>query len=487
MTMLIFGVIGFAAVTLLFIARSHRIMQAISVMHSMSYLLLAAYTFSHIDLPVNYFGGGYFFLDHLGVFEVMVASLIFMMAGIYAGGYVESLIKDGELRRDNLKVFYLSFNILLITTVLSFFSNNIALFWMFAELTTVFSALLIAILNSRKNIEASLRYIFITSTCMLFTFIGLIFLFTVTKYEFGEGTLTWTVLMDNAGRLPSNLITPVFILIFIGLAAKSGISPFHMWLPHAHAKAPSAVSGILSGALLNVGIYGILRMYSIVNQTGSADQAGKILVFFGVLSVGVAAFTMLKQKNLKKLIAFSSIEHMGLVLIGIGLGTPVAVFWVLYHTLAHAITKTLLFFSAGVLHRQFHSNKAEDMKDVMKLQPLASAGLILGGAAIIGVPPSPVFISKLFIMLQIGSASVSLLFTVLALVLIASVALGIYMLRLFSRVSEHEPGAHAKSYGVPVGMKASILALLLMVLLFGVFFPDGLWNLLNDAVSDLRL
>jgi hydrogenase-4 component F len=487
MLLMAYVAVGAAAVALLFATKYHRLMQLTTIAHAGCHLLLAAYVLTQFSLPIQGLGGGYFFMDHLGLYEVLIASLIFILAGIYAGGYVESLMEDGELKRGNLRMFYLSFNILLIATVFSFFADNLALFWIFAEITTFFSALLIAILNSKKNIEASLRYIFVTSIAMLFSFIGLILLYTLTQHTLGEGTLSWTAILESAGRFHPKLLMATFILVFVGFAAKSGISPFHTWLPHAHAKAPSSVSAILSGVLLNVGVYGILRMYAIMRQTDAAQQASHLLVAFGVLSMAVAAFTMLRQKNLKKLIAFSSIEHMGIILAGMGLGTPAAVFWVLYHTLAHSLTKTLLFFSAGILHRQYHSNKAEDMKDAFRLQPVASAGLILGAAAIVGMPPFPVFTSKLLIMVEMWNASAALLLAVLILLLIASAALAIFMLRVFSPAGEHDGGGHVRQYRVHAEMKAPIIALVVMLVILGLFFPRGLENVLYSIIAELRL
>ena len=149
------------------------------------------------------------------------------------------------------------------------------------------------------------------------------------------------------------MMIAAFALIFIGFAAKSGIFPFHTWLPEAHAKAPSAVSAVLSGVLLNVGIYGIIRVFAIVHQTSAFAAVTPLLLLFGVLTIAIAAISMLPEKNLKKLIAFSSIENMGILLIGLAVATPLAIFWVIFHIMAHAFTKASLFFSAGILHRQY--------------------------------------------------------------------------------------------------------------------------------------
>ena len=190
---------------------------------------------------------------------------------------------------------------------------------------------------------------------MLFSFVGLIFLFEVSRETLGQGTLNWSVLVQHASAFPSGMMIACFALVFIGFAAKSGIFPFHTWLPEAHAKAPSAVSALLSGVLLNVGIYAIIRMVALVHQTAAISVVSPLLFLFGVLTIAIAAFSMLPQKNLKKLIAFSSIENMGVLLVGLAIATPVAMFWVIFYIMAHAFTKASLFLSAGILHRQYHS------------------------------------------------------------------------------------------------------------------------------------
>ncbi|MDD5110947.1 MAG: proton-conducting transporter membrane subunit [Candidatus Altiarchaeota archaeon] len=471
------------ALIALSLARSCRTMNALSIAHSAAYLALSLYALLYAGLPEYYSAEQYLFIDHLGAYEILIAAAIFLLAAVYSGGYVESLARHGEFGKGSIKLFYIGFNILLFVTAMAFMSNNLALFWIFTELTTFFSALLIAIRNSRKNIDASLKYIFVTSIAMLFSFIGLIFLFAFTQRYFSAGTLTWSVLMLHAQALPQNIMMVVFAFTFIGFAAKAGIAPFHTWLPHAHSKAPSQISAVLSAVLLNVGLYGILRMYSIARQTMAAGMISSLLIAFGLLSILIAAFSMLQQKNLKRLIAFSSIENMGLILMGVGIGTPLSIFWALFHTLAHSLTKALIFLSAGILHSQYASSRIERMKDLFRLQPLASWCLIIGSAAITGMPPSMVFLSKLSLLIQIGGASPILLAIVLLLFLAASSAFAIFLLTAFSQTGgEH---AQEKPYAITAGMKISLAVLVVVIIAVGLYFPDFLENSLNTIATEL--
>ncbi|MEK7281614.1 MAG: proton-conducting transporter membrane subunit, partial [Chloroflexota bacterium] len=367
-------------------------------------------------------------------------------------------------------------------TFFAFFSNNLALFWILVELTTILSAILIVILNARENILAALKYVFIASSAMLFCLIGILLVFAMTTQVLGAGTLNWDELFAQANLLPAPLFTLAFVFMFIGFAAKSGIVPFHTWLPPAHAKAPSVISALLSAVLLNLGIYGILRLYAIAHQTPAVHNISLLLIIFGVITIAIAAFSMLARENIKKLIAFSSVEHMGLILLGIGLGTPVVLFWVLFHILGHALTKSLLFFSAGILRQQYHSNRYLDMKNVLALQPLASAGIIIGSVAVIGTPMFPLFLSKFYILSELAGFSGWLLFIVLLLLLMVAASFALFMVRTFSQAGTDEAQVR---YRASLSMKFSIIAQVGLLVALGVFFPLGLANMLKNIVASL--
>ena len=473
-------------------SRTHGQMNAAAMGLAAVFLSLAVYILIFVPLPVNTFlvGNGFFFIDHLGLFEVMVATFLFFLATIYAKGYVGNLLESRELEEGSLKLFYIAWCLLELVIVLAFFADNLALFWIFAEMTTIISAMLVAILSAKENIDAALKYIFVASVAMIFAFVGFIFLFEITRSSLGTGSLNWTVLMAHASEFPPVMLTASFMLIFIGFAAKSGIFPFHTWLPEAHAKAPSAVSAVLSGVLLNVGIYGILRVFAIVHQTSAAAVIIPVLLVFGIFSMGIAAISMLPERNLKKLIAFSSIENMGFLLVGISVATPVAIFWVLYQVMAHAFTKASLFFSAGILHRQYRSDLSSDapdnIHDVFRYQPLAAWGVILGGIAIIGMPPFMIFFSKFFILLELGSLSVFALAIILVLLFVASAALGYFVIRTFSQTTPDGEHVDLVPYRTPASMKAPIIFLVVIILVLGLMFPAGGDAFIAQIITELK-
>jgi len=455
-------------------------LNAITIGNSIVNLALTAACLIWVARPSFYFNR-YLVIDQLSVYEVLIATIIFLLSSFYARGYVRHLVQSGEIAARELRLFYAAYNLLLTVVVFAFYSNNAAFFWILLELTTILSAVLIITLNAKENIVAALKYVFTASTAMLFSVIGLIILFAITKQATGSGTLNWDSLMMQAGVLSRPLFILSFILIFVGFASKAGIVPFHTWLPQAHAKAPSVISVLLSAVLLNIGIYGILRLYAVAHVTTSWHTISIMLIIFGMLSIAVASLSMLPRGNVKKLVAFSSIEHMGFILVGIGLGTPLAIFWVLFYTLAHALVKTLLFFSSGILHRQYHSNQFEDMKDIFRLQPLASWGLVIGSAAIIGIPLFPVFLSKLYILTQLAGFQLWAVFVVLIFFLIVAAAFAMLLIKTSAQKAEYmnEP------YKASISMKAPIILLLAGIVFLGIYFPAGLRDMLNSIVRSL--
>jgi hydrogenase-4 component F len=493
MILIAFVICAVAALVLIALSHTARQMNTAVIGQASVFALLVGYILLYEPLPVSTFmvGNQYFFIDHLGVFEALITVIIFFLAAVYARGYVESLILSGELGKGSLKFFYGAWAMLLVVITLAFFADNLALFWILAELTTIISAMLVAILAARENIDAALKYIFVASISMLFAFVGLIFLFETSRMVLGtgSGTLNWTELMQHASTFPPGMMLASGALIFIGFAAKSGIFPFHTWLPEAHAKAPSAVSAILSGVLLNVGIYGIIRVYAIAHQTTAMTSLSMMLGIMGVLTIGIAAFSMLPQKNLKKMIAFSSVENMGILLVGLAIATPLAIFWVLFHIMAHAFTKASLFFSAGILHRQYHSristDATDDIVDVFHFQPLAAWGIIIGGLAITGTPLFPVFFSKLFILLELGKVSLVVVGVVLLLLFITACALGYFVITNFTKVSCMS-NPDLPPYLTPLTMKVPIVILLLIILVLGVVFTSGEVSFLNQIIAELR-
>ena len=259
------------------------------------------------------------------------------------------------------------------------------------------------------------------------------------------------------------------------------MAPFHIWLPAAHSKAPSNVSAILSSSVISVGIYALVRVFSLARQNdGVYPFASGLLIIFGVITVAIAALSMIVRTNLKKLIAFSSVEGMGIMALGIGLGSHVGLYWVLFLIGVHSLVKALMFFSAGIIQRQYHSAKADSIHSLFILQPLPAMGLVIGSLALIGAPLLPLFLPKLFILSQLASRSIVLLFIVLVMLVIAATAFVMFLLRII--VPREKLPAR---YFVPLSMRSPVIILLVIVLIIGLIIPDSLDKVLERIVGQL--
>jgi hydrogenase-4 component F len=461
--------------------QDNRFLNSFAVAQAAIYLALSLWTAFGAALPLSS-GGGYFFIDDLAAFEIGITSLVFLLAAVYARGYVASLVRAGEIDRGILRLFYGSFCLLELVTVLAFASGNLALLWIFAELSTFFSSVLIVTLRATENIIAALKYVFVASTAMLFSLIGIIILYALSRTAIGNGSLNWNELLSVASRMDGKLFLLAFVFLFLGFAAKAGVAPFHTWVPTAYVRAPSAVA-VVSGTVLNLGIYAILRLYAIGNAAGDATQLRVLLFVFGLFSIGVAAFSMLKRTNTKKVIAFSGVESAGLLLVAVGLGTSMSVYWALFYTLGYSLVKSLLFFCAGIFHRQYLSNKYFAIKSSFKLQPLASWGLIAGSAAAVGLPAFPMFLGKWNILSQAADLSPWLLVTTLLLLLPVAIGMAYFFIRAFTQPGESD----APAFHTPWSMRLPIIAALILLVVLGLWVPGGLNELLNRIVSSLGL
>ncbi len=465
---------------LVVILRSRLLINFVSLGYALIVLIWSLYLLFFAKLPIYLFNNQFIFMDKFSVFEIIICAFLFLLAIIYAQGYLDCLIKAHKLDEKNVKFFYLVLNLLLLTLILVFSSNNLALLWIFAELSTVISAILIVILNTKDNIKAAIKYIFITSTAMLFSFIGLILLFAACKASLGFASLNWDILILKAQFLPPHVLLLAFVLIFIGFAAKSGLVPFHTWLPPAHSRAPSDVSALLSGCILNIGIYAIIRIYAIAYASSIMGFTAKFLLVFGIISILVAAFSMVLRTNLKKLIAFSSIENMGIILLSLSIGS---LYWTIFYILSHSLAKALLFFSAGIINRQYDSVNKNKIFDILSYQPLAFWGLVFGTLTLIGMPLLPIFTAKFFILKALADKSLILVFFVLILLLIAAGSFACFLIDLVKESTEEK----LVLFKAPLSMKLPIIILIITLIFLGVYTPNFFNQKLIEIVQNLHL
>lgn len=339
-----------------------------------------------------------FFIDSLSGFIIFITTLAFFLVSLYSISYFGEELRRKAITIKKLKLYYSLSNAFVLAMILALTTQNMGVMWIAIEATTLASAFLVGFYNNKRAIEAAWKYLIICSVGIAFAMLGIVLLYyssTVTQIGTKISGLNWSFLLQNAMALDPSILKIAFIFILIGFGTKVGFSPMHTWLPDAHSQAPSPVSALLSGVLLNTAMYGIIRVISIVNKSlGSSSYTGNLLIILGLLSIGTAAIFILVQQDYKRILAYSSIEHMGIIALGLGICTPISIFAALYHIFNHAMTKSMLFLATGNVYLKYHSKKIASISGLIKTMPVTGVVFVLGVFAITGMPPFGIFMSE---------------------------------------------------------------------------------------------
>lgn len=388
--------------------------------------------------------------------------------------------RDGEYGPAEVRRFRIFGNLFVFTMLLAVTANNVGVMWIAIEASTITSALIIPLHVSKGSVEASWKYILIGSIGIALAFAGTVlayfdFFSTAGRHH---DALNWTVLMAAAPGLHPEVIQLAFVLLLIGYGTKAGLAPMHTWLPDAHAEAPAPLSAMMSGVLLAVALYAVVRWEAVVYRAVGSGFTDVLYLALGLLSLGIAALSLVGQGSYKRLLAYSSIEHTGLMCVGLGLG-PLGIWASMFHLLNHAVAKSMLFFLSGRLLRRYGSTEIGRVSGVARAMPATGALFGVGMLAILGLPPFGLFISE-FALIRAGFAAGRpwVMGLVLLLLTVAFVAVIGHLHRMLYgpvpegvRVGETERWALA-----PLALCVVVLAVL------GVTVPAPLGALLGDIV-----
>jgi len=342
--------------------------------------------------------GGWFFLDGLSAYHLGVLMVVFVLCGFFATVYFRKEIADGLFTRRQARRYQALWFGSLAAMNLVLVSNNLGVMWVGIEATTLLSAFLICIHASPAALEAMWKYLLMCSVGVALAFAGILLLAAASASLSGQDSLLWTRLTHPSARLDPMLVKVAFIFLVVGFGTKAGLAPLHSWLPDAHSQAPAPVSAMFSGFLLNTALYCILRCLPIVETaTGDCGWGREILVVLGLVSILVAAAFIVGQHDVKRLLAYHSVEHLGIIAIGVGVG-GLGVWAALFHTLNHSVCKTLSFFCAGVLGQRYGTHDMRRMTGVVRDSPVWGTGLVGSLLALIGVAPFALFLSEFLIL-----------------------------------------------------------------------------------------
>jgi hydrogenase-4 component F len=421
---------------------------------------------------------GMLYMDGLSAFMLMLVAIVSLATSLYSKGYMGRELEDGRFAADRLRYYYALLHGFILTMVLVCISDNLGIMWIAIEATTLASAFLVSFYNSEGSLEAAWKYVIICSVGITLALLGTILLYASSIQQVGEagGSMEWSTLFAMADQLDPTLLRISFILVLVGYGTKVGLAPMHTWLPDAHSQAPTPISALLSGVLLNCAMYAILRYHMISSATLGPGFSGGLLIIFGVLSLAIAAAFIILARDYKRLLAYSSIEHMGIIALGFGIGGSLGIIGGLLQMLNHALTKSALFFGAGQVYTRVRTRTMEEIKGLSKVMPITSALWFAAFLAIVGCPPFGIFVSELVILmagLQAGELVVVSLYLILLAIIFAA------MLLHASRMIFGEPAKDVQEREGDLGTVVMLFALLAGALILGLYLPQGLNDMLE--------
>ncbi len=423
---------------------------------------------------------GFFYADALSALLALIVAGSALATAVYSIGYLRAHLEAGNLTVKQLRLYYPLLNIFLFTMMLVVLSNNLGFLWIGTEATTLATAFLVAFYDTKRSLEAAWKYVIICSVGIALALFGVILTYFSSVALGGPSTasLLWTSLMATARRLDPSILKLAYVFVLIGFGTKAGLAPMHTWKPDAYGEAPAPISALMAGGLVNVALYSLMRFTILINRSIGHDFASTLLIVFGLMSMVVAIPFVLMQQNVKRLLAYSSVEHVGIIAFAVGIATPLAYVGALLHTLNNAVVKLLLFFAAGNLRLTYHSKIIRRIKGAIRVVPFTAAVFVVAVFAVTGWPPFGLFISELTIV-SAGFSAGKAWPTVVFLAAVATVFVGFIYYTSTMIFGEPRGGEHIVHTSRTT--KGLLVALLLVLLCLGVFIPEPLMALIRNA------
>ncbi|MHB0984456.1 MAG: hydrogenase 4 subunit F [Sulfuricella sp.] len=419
-----------------------------------------------------------FFVDSFNVFLVALTAFVAFTTSLFSRPYMRIEQHHGKLSINMLRLYHSMYQLFTFTMLLALLTNNLGIMWVAMEAATLTTVLLVSLYRTPASLEAAWKYFILCGVGIAQALFGTILVYFAAEKVLGAGgtALLWTHLDVVKTQLEPTVLSLAFVFLLVGYGTKVGLAPLHNWLPDAHAEGPTPVSAVLSGLLLNVALYAVVRSKVLVDGALGSHLAGNLMMGFGLLSVVMAAFFLSRQKDVKRMFAYSSIEHMGLMTFAFGMGGPVATFAGMLHMTVHSLTKSAIFFAVGHAAQQTGTQLMERIRGLIKTSPTIGWGLAIGTLAILGMPPFGVFASEFMI---ITTAMHSYPWTTPFLL----AALGVAFAAIFGRMqtmvfgeTTEQPLPHPPAL-VPVFVHLGL------VLLLGLYIPPYLADWYRQAAA----
>ena len=413
----------------------------------------------------------YLRVDDFNIYLIVLNNLVSFTTSVFSAGYIAHELETGRLTPIYLRFYHAMYQALLFAMNLAFLANNIGLLWVAIELATLVTVLMVGIYRTRAALEAAWKYFILGSLGIALALFGTIMVYLAAQPVMGQGlpAMAWDQLLAHAHGFDPALLNLAFIFLLLGYGTKAGLAPLHAWLPDAHAEGPTPISAVLSGLLLNVALYAVLRFKMLMSANPAALAPGPLMVGMGLLSLLFAGFMFYRRGDIKRLFAYSSIEHMGIITFAFGMGGPLANFAGLLHMMMHSLTKSAIFFAVGHISQVKGTQRVSTIRGLTATHPLLGWGLVAGVVAIAGMPPFGVFMSEFLVVSSTFARQ-----PWLALLLVIGLLLG------FSTLLWRLHGmAFGESHGATVPGPTPVSALpmathLALVLIAGFWLPGPL-------------
>lgn len=453
-----------ASVGLLAIIPRYRLGAALNVVATATTLLAASLLLVNRPDPSLYLR-----VDDLNIFLLILNAFVAFTTSVFSASYIAHELATGRLTAGYLRFYHAMYQLLLLAMNLALLANNIGLMWVAIELATLTTVLMVGLYRTPAALEAAWKYFILGSVGIGLALFGTILIYLAARPTVGQGlkAMAWTVLVAEAPSFDPALLNLAFVFLLLGYGTKVGLAPLHAWLPDAHAEGPTPISAVLSGLLLNVALYALLRFKILLAANTAALAPGALMIGMGLVSITFATLMLYRRRDIKRLFAYSSIEHMGIITFAFGMGGAVASFAGLLHMTMHSLTKSAIFFAVGHVSQVKGTQNIAAIRGLTESHPMLGWCLILGVIAIAGMPPFGLFMSEFLIITSTFARE-----PLLAVALVVGLLIGIGALVL------HLQGL---AFGSPVGTSASVRASYLplvvhltLVLAAGVFLPGAL-------------
>jgi hydrogenase-4 component F len=343
--------------------------------------------------------GRYLFIDDLNIVFIVLNTFVGFTTSVFSAGYIGHEANTGRLTGARLRLYHAMYQVMMFGMNLALVSNNIGLMWVAIELATLSTVVMVGLYLTPEALEAAWKYFILGSVGIALALFGTILVYMAAQPVVGEGfdAMVLVRLMERAAEFDPSLLNVAFIFLMLGYGTKVGLAPLHAWLPDAHAEGPTPISAVLSGLLLNVALYAVLRFKLLMAANPQSISPGPLMIGLGLLSLTFAAFMLYRRRDIKRLFAYSSIEHMGIIVFAFGMGGPIANFAGLLHMTMHSLTKSGIFYTVGLISQIKGTQRIADIRGLTITNPALGWGLLAGVAAIAGLPPFGIFMSEFLI------------------------------------------------------------------------------------------